>query len=83
MAGYIQQEVDRINSLITRFLDFARPQHLRLEKGDLHACWIASSSRFDREKSGAARRRFASSRTIRPTFRRCAFDAELLERVFY
>ena len=32
MAGYIPQEVDRINSLITRFLDFARPRNLRLEK---------------------------------------------------
>ena len=35
MAGYIQDEVDRTNSLITRFLDFARPQHLKLDKGDL------------------------------------------------
>src|SRR5580658_7433557 len=29
MASYISTEVDRTNSLITRFLDFARPQHLR------------------------------------------------------
>jgi signal transduction histidine kinase len=31
MAGFISEEVDRTNSLITRFLDFARPRHLRLE----------------------------------------------------
>jgi signal transduction histidine kinase len=35
MADYISSEVDRTNSLVTRFLDFARPLALRLEKGDL------------------------------------------------
>jgi two-component system sensor histidine kinase HydH len=32
LAGFIASEVDRTNSLITRFLDFARPMHLRLQK---------------------------------------------------
>jgi signal transduction histidine kinase len=54
MAGYIQQEVDRINSLITRFLDFARPRNMRLEKTDLHAMLDHAIQLFDREKSGAA-----------------------------
>jgi two-component system sensor histidine kinase HydH len=54
MAGYISQEVDRINSLITRFLDFARPRSLRLEKTDLHAMLDRAIELFDREKSGAA-----------------------------
>jgi signal transduction histidine kinase len=54
MAGYITQEVDRINSLITRFLDFARPRNLRLEKADLHAMLDHAIELFDREKSGAA-----------------------------
>jgi len=54
MAGYISQEVDRINSLITRFLDFARPRNLSLEKTDLHAMLDQAIERFDREKSGAA-----------------------------
>ncbi len=35
MAGFIASEVDRTNSLITRFLDFARPQHLKLETADI------------------------------------------------
>jgi signal transduction histidine kinase len=35
MAGFISSEVDRTNSLVTRFLDFARPLALRLEKADL------------------------------------------------
>lgn len=54
MAGYISQEVDRVNSLITRFLDFARPRNLRLEKTDLHAMLDHAIELFDREKSGAA-----------------------------
>ena len=54
MAGYIKQEVDRINSLITRFLDFARPRNLRLEKTDLHAMLDRAIELFDREKTGAA-----------------------------
>ena len=54
MAGYIQQEVDRINSLITRFLDFARPRNLRLEKTDLHAMLDHAIELFDREKTGMA-----------------------------
>lgn len=54
MAGYIRQEVDRINSLITRFLDFARPRNLRLEKTDLHAMLDRAIQLFDREKTGAA-----------------------------
>ena len=30
LAGYIGTEVNRLNSLVTRFLDFARPSHLEL-----------------------------------------------------
>jgi signal transduction histidine kinase len=35
MAGFISSEVDRTNSLVSRFLDFARPLALRLELTDL------------------------------------------------
>jgi two-component system sensor histidine kinase HydH len=35
MAGFISSEVDRTNSLVSRFLDFARPLALRLEITDL------------------------------------------------
>jgi two-component system sensor histidine kinase HydH len=30
LAGYISSEVNRLNALVARFLDFARPQHLDL-----------------------------------------------------
>ena len=35
MAGFIRSEVDRTNSLVTRFLEFARPVPLRLEPADI------------------------------------------------
>ena len=35
LAGYISTEVDRTNALVTRFLDFARPLALRLEKTEI------------------------------------------------
>jgi two-component system sensor histidine kinase HydH len=35
LAGFISTEVDRTNALVTRFLDFARPLTLRLEKTDI------------------------------------------------
>jgi len=31
LAGYISSEVNRLNSLVARFLDFARPSHLELQ----------------------------------------------------
>ena len=80
MAGFIREEVDRTNSLITRFLDFARPQSLRLERGDLPAMLDRAIERFEREKSGTA-----ASVTIYknydPAIPPLAFDSELMERV--
>lgn len=35
LAGYIATEVDRTNSLVTRFLDFARPLELQLQDTDV------------------------------------------------
>ncbi|HZS55870.1 MAG TPA: ATP-binding protein [Bryobacteraceae bacterium] len=37
MAGYIGSEVDRMNSLISSFLDFARPLQIRPVEADLRA----------------------------------------------
>ena len=79
VAGFISTEVDRTNSLITRFLQFARPLKLRLG---------ARRSRADarpRDRAGGARGAAASrsTGTTRPRFRPFPFDAELMERVFY
>ena len=35
LSGYISSEVDRTNSLVSRFLDFARPLELRRASADL------------------------------------------------
>jgi two-component system, NtrC family, sensor histidine kinase HydH len=78
MAGYIRQEVDRINSLITRFLDFARPRNLRLEKTDLHAMLDHAIELFDREKTGASITVFKNYSPDVPPIR---VEAELMEHV--
>jgi two-component system sensor histidine kinase HydH len=80
MAGYISAEVDRTNSLITRFLDFAKPQHLRLEKGDLAGLLDRVIDRFEREKSGAAAS-VSVHKNYSPDIPPVAFDAQLFERV--
>jgi signal transduction histidine kinase len=80
MAGYIQQEVDRINSLITRFLDFARPRNLRLEKTDLHAMLDHAIERFDREKSGASAS-VTVFKNYSPDVPPVRVEAELMEHV--
>jgi len=80
MAGYIQQEVDRINSLITRFLDFARPRNLRLEKTDLHAMLDRAIERFDREKSGASAS-VTVFKNYSPDVPPVRVEAELMEHV--
>ena len=73
MASYISTEVDRTNSLISRFLDFARPQHLRLEPADIATIVdqaIASLPGVEVYKNYA------------PGIPPIPVDAELLERVF-
>jgi two-component system, NtrC family, sensor histidine kinase HydH len=80
MAGFIRDEVDRTNSLITRFLDFARPQHLRMEKGDLAAMLDRAIARFDRQKTGSAAT-ISVYRNYSPEIPPVTFDSELMERV--
>lgn len=81
MAGYISTEVDRTNSLITRFLDFARPQHLRLEPGDISALLDQAVASFYRERP-AALAGIEIYKNYSPGIPAIKFDAELLERVF-
>ncbi|HTS25964.1 MAG TPA: ATP-binding protein [Bryobacteraceae bacterium] len=78
MAGFIQSEVDRCNSLITRFLQFARPLKLQLETADLAQTLDRAISLVEREAPAIAI--YKNYALEMPPF---AFDAELLERVFY
>jgi signal transduction histidine kinase len=78
VAGFIGSEVDRANSLITRFLQFARPLQLRLEKADV-------AQTLDRAVILAQREapEIAIYKNYQPDIPPFPFDAELLERVFY
>jgi len=78
VAGFISTEVDRANSLITRFLQFARPLELRPEVGDLTQTLDRAVAMAEREAPG-----IAFYRNYAPEIVPFSFDAELLERVFY
>lgn len=78
VAGFINSEVDRCNSLITRFLQFARPLELRREKADLAKVLDNAIALVEREV-----RDIAIYRNYEPEMRPFPFDGELMERVFY
>jgi signal transduction histidine kinase len=78
VAGFIASEVDRANSLITRFLQFARPLELRPEAADLTQALDHAVAMAEREAPG-----IAVYRNYAPEVAPFPFDAELLERVFY
>ncbi len=80
MAGFIAEEVDRTNSLITRFLDFARPQALKPQKGDLSAMLDSAIERFEREQKNG-KSRVTVFKNYSPDVPPISFDAELMERV--
>lgn len=79
LAGYISGEVERLNNLVGRFLDFARPLHLQLETADIVPI-------IDRSLN-AARERWPKSpvqieRRIPAGIPALPLDVELVERVF-
>jgi two-component system sensor histidine kinase HydH len=78
VAGFISSEVDRTNSLVTRFLQFARPLQVRLEEADL-------SQMLDRAVAAAGREadNVAVYKNYDPEIPPFPFDAELMERVVY
>ena len=80
LAGFISTEVDRTNSLVTRFLEFARPLELRLstaEAGEVIDRTIAQLERNTPPYDLTVYRNYS------PDVRPFPFDAELLERVIY
>jgi signal transduction histidine kinase len=78
VAGFITSEVDRTNSLVTRFLQFARPLELRLDNADLAHTLDRAIAAVEREAP-----EIAIYRNYAPEIPPFPFDAELLERVFY
>lgn len=80
MAGFISSEVDRTNSLVTRFLDFARPLALRLEKADLTE--VIDRAIGDIEKRSPALD-IVIYKNYSPDIPPFYFDAQMMERVIY
>jgi signal transduction histidine kinase len=80
LAGFISSEVDRTNSLITRFLEFARPVRLRLVETDLTQVIdtaIAELSRLNPPLPVTINRNYSLETPRAPA------DAELIGRVVY
>jgi len=80
VAGFIASEVDRTNSLVTRFLDFVRPLQLRLAPADLAQVLDRSVAMVEREAAARQVTVFKNYSLDIPPF---PLDAELMERVFY
>jgi two-component system, NtrC family, sensor histidine kinase HydH len=78
IAGFIVSEADRTNSLVSRFLDFARPLQLKLETAALPDVIDDAVAEARREASA---RRVSIYRNDSPDLRPFAMDAELMQRV--
>ena len=80
MAGFISSEVDRTNAIVSRFLDFARPLAVRLEKTDL--AQLIDRAVADVEKHSPP---FDISiyKNYAPDIRPFLLDGQLMERVVY
>jgi len=80
LAGFISTEVDRTNSLITRFLDFARPMHLKLEKTDIDELLDRAIAEFEKHNPPID---VTIYRNYAPEVPGIDLDGELMQRVFY
>lgn len=78
LAGFISSEVDRTNSLITRFLEFARPMRLRLEVEDVTGILDRAAGQLEKITPGVQ-----IFKNYSPDVRPIPVDGELLERVFF
>ncbi len=80
LTGFISSEVDRANSLVTRFLDFARPLRMQPVLSDLTEVLDRAVSQIERHHPPFDVR---INKNYSPDIRPFAFDAELIERVAY
>jgi signal transduction histidine kinase len=80
LAGYISSEVDRTNSLITRFLEFAKPVEPRREPTDLNALADRAIDSLLRQSPEA---RPMIHKNYDPALPMVQADSEMLERVIF
>lgn len=80
LAGFISSEVDRTNALVTRFLDFARPLALRLEKTDITEVIDEAVAQVEKHTPPLDVSIYKNYSPEIPPF---PFDRQLIERVLY
>ena len=82
VAGYIRDEVDRTNSLVTRFLDFARPLQLMRTPSDWNEMLDRAIARLENQQPPLPVP-VSIIRNYSPGIRPFSCDADLMERVFF
>lgn len=80
LAGFISTEVDRTNALVTRFLDFARPLALRLEKAEITEVIDEAVAQVEKHTPPLDVSIYKNYSPDTPPF---LFDRQLIERVLY
>jgi signal transduction histidine kinase len=82
VAGYIRDEVDRTNSLVTRFLDFAHPLQLMRSQSDWNEMIDRAIARLQTHQPPLPAP-VSVIRNYAPDIPPVWFDADLMERVFF
>jgi signal transduction histidine kinase len=80
MSGFIVSEADRTNALVTQFLDFARPMHLRLDAAPLAPVIDRAITQVQRETASACVEVY---KNYDPAIPPVEMDGAYIERVFY
>ena len=80
VAGFISSEVDRTNSLVTRFLEFARPLKAKVATADVTEVLDRAVALVERD---APQYHVTVYKNYSPELAPFPLDAELMERVFY
>ncbi len=79
LAGYISSEVNRLNALVVRFLDFARPSHLDLQPQKIDE--IVERA-LESVQAHLPNSKVRVERHYAPGLPTIAADAQLCERIF-
>src|SRR5215469_4420986 len=79
LAGYISSEVNRLNALVARFLDFARPSHLDLKPQKMDEIVEHALESVQAQSPGANVR---VERQYARNLPEISADAQLCERIF-
>jgi two-component system sensor histidine kinase HydH len=80
LAGFISSEVDRTNALVTRFLDFARPLALRLEKTEITEVIDEAVAQVEKHTPPLD---VSIYKNYSPDIAPLLLDRQLIERVLY